>query len=50
MQVDIGAVEVLYRQTNFLIRNMKREISRSHHNLAFNGGRNPAGKVAPLDE
>ena len=49
-QVDIGVTELLFRQTNFLIRNMKREMAKQHHAMKFNGGRNPSGKVTKLDE
>lgn len=49
-QVDVGVTELLFRQTNFLIRNMKREMAKQHHAMKFNGGRNPSGKVTKLDE
>ena len=49
-RVDVGVTELLFRQTNFLIRNMKRELTKSKHAMPFNGGRNPAGRVAKLDD
>mgnify|MGYP001234485366 CR=1 FL=1 len=48
-RVDVGVTELLFRQTNFLIRNMKRELTKSKRAMPFNGGRNPAGRVAKLD-
>lgn len=49
-KVDLGAIEALYRSTNFLIRSLKRELAKGAHNQPFNGGRAPSGNVAPLDE
>lgn len=49
--VDVGIIEVLFRQTNFLIRNLKRELAKGAHLALYGTGKNPSGKnLIPLED